>query len=104
MLTVAISAVLGVFRQEREMPRSFDMLDQCEDKQGDDEICAPNEKHDTIQCGRCGHNLADPEDIINIETSHCSCSLSGKVCCMLRSYSYPTKYLLHGWIYLASLM
>ena len=70
MLTVAISAVLGVFRQEREMPRSFDMLDQCEDKQGDDEICAPNEKHDTIQCGRCGHNLADPEDIINIETPH----------------------------------
>ena len=53
MLTVAISAVLGVFRQEREMPRSFDMLEQCEDKQGDDEICTPKEKHDTIQCGNC---------------------------------------------------
>ena len=70
MLTMAISTVLGVFGQEREMRRSFDMLDHCEEKKIDDRICDTEEKHAHIQCGRCGHNLADPEDIINIETPH----------------------------------
>ena len=70
MFTMAISTMLGVFGQEREMQRSFDMLEQCEDKGKGDEVCDTDDKHDHIQCGRCGHDLADPEDIVNIETPH----------------------------------
>ena len=70
MLTMAISTMLGVFGQEREMQRSFDKLEQCEEKEKGDEVCDTEDKHDHIQCGRCGHDLADPEDIVNIETPH----------------------------------
>ena len=70
MLTLAISTMLGVFGQEREMQRSFDMLEQCEEKEKGDEVCDTDDKHDHIQCGRCGHDLAEPEDIVNIETPH----------------------------------
>ena len=65
ILTMAVSAVLGVLGQEREMQRSLDMLGQCEKEEIDDEICDTEDKHKHIECGRCGHHLADPEDIFN---------------------------------------
>jgi len=70
MLTMAISTLLGVFGQEREMVRSFDMLEHCGEEDIDDTDCDTNKKHEHIQCGRCGHTLADPKDIVNIETPH----------------------------------
>ena len=70
MVTMAISTMLGVLGREREMMRSFDMLDQCGEDDIDDTACDDEEKDDNIQCGRCGHTLADPEEIVNIETPH----------------------------------
>jgi len=70
ILTMAVSAVLGVLGQEREMQRSLDMLGQCEKEEIDDEICNTEDEHNHIQCGRCGHHLADPEDIFNVDTPH----------------------------------
>ena len=70
MVTMAISTMMGVLGREREMVRSFDMLDQCGENDIDDTACDDEEKADHIECGRCGHTLADPEAIINIGTPH----------------------------------
>ena len=52
------------------MMRSFDMLDQCRENDIYDTACDDEETAEHIECGRCGHTLADPEEIINIETPH----------------------------------
>eukprot|EP00090_Calanus_glacialis_P007386 TRINITY_DN15831_c0_g1_i2.p1 TRINITY_DN15831_c0_g1~~TRINITY_DN15831_c0_g1_i2.p1 ORF type:complete len:353 (-),score=97.92 TRINITY_DN15831_c0_g1_i2:51-1109(-) len=70
MVTMAISTMLGVLGREREMMRSSDMLDQCGENDIDDTACDDEEKANHIECGRCGHTLADPEEIVNIETPH----------------------------------
>ena len=44
MVTMAISTMMGVLGREREMIRSFDMLDQCGENGIDDTACDDEEK------------------------------------------------------------
>ena len=63
MLSVGVEAAntIGNF-MELECNVRNDMKKTC--NQGD------TEKETTIQCSKCGHPVADSDDIINIESDH----------------------------------
>ena len=63
MLSVGVEAAntIGNF-MDLECNERNDMKKTC--NQGD------TEKETTIQCSKCGHSVADSDDIINIESDH----------------------------------
>ena len=73
-MSTLTTSLLGHVGVEREMENTLGMFMNCEDTL--EENCVEEEEDpihthkDNIQCGRCGHHLANTEDIIDIETPH----------------------------------
>ena len=67
MVSTAVSSWSNFFSKEREGDRS--LLGNCREDT-EDILCEDKKDKNHIQCGRCGHDLAKPEDIFNVDTPH----------------------------------